>query len=144
VDDPTNAPNPWQGALRTAPLDMDLLVERISQDAVGILSLHRDARLNLLLTCVDQAGPDWRCKVKDSSPPESARQLGFLQGRIMAAVQAGLLMQRINTTGHRLLVSDGPTRSHVSVVSVETRSMLDIMLKVAPPELAAKLRERLA
>ena len=58
VDDPTNAPNPWQGKIRYAPLDLDRLHGAIDADRrlsdVGGLTI----RARVAVTCLDQArGP---------------------------------------------------------------------------------------
>lgn len=45
VDDPTNKENPWQGALRSAPLDLDVLAKRIHEDG---------GKGQLAVTCLDQ------------------------------------------------------------------------------------------
>lgn len=54
VIDPTNAPNDWQGMLRLAPLDLDVLGKAIAHD------LDRDragitVSASLAVTCLDQA-----------------------------------------------------------------------------------------
>lgn len=48
VVDPTNQPNQWQGTLRTAPLDLDVLARRIHAD------MTPNVRPHLALTCLDQ------------------------------------------------------------------------------------------
>ena len=56
VVDPTNAPNPWQGTLRTAPLDLDVLARAVAADLAG--SAHGVGSARLAVTCLDQAlGP---------------------------------------------------------------------------------------
>ncbi|AYC99781.1 adenylosuccinate synthetase [Neorhizobium sp. NCHU2750] len=54
ITDPTNAPNDWQGTLRLAPLDLDILRNAIAHD------LDRDhagiaVSAGLAVTCLDQA-----------------------------------------------------------------------------------------
>lgn len=52
IVDPTNVPNPWQGTLRSAPLDLDILKKRIFADITDNVTPH------LAITCLDQAkGP---------------------------------------------------------------------------------------
>ncbi len=56
-EDKTNLPNTWQGKLRYAPLDIDLLLETIKYDLMGI-ALRSDIRVSvepkLCITCLDQ------------------------------------------------------------------------------------------
>lgn len=59
--DLTNQPTPWQGAMRFAPLDIDLTADAIRLD----ISRGRRAGLevipNLVMTCVDQLDDDGMC-----------------------------------------------------------------------------------
>lgn len=48
VDDPTNQPNDWQGTLRFAPLDLDVLKSRIWAEVSLNVTPH------LVVTCLDQ------------------------------------------------------------------------------------------
>lgn len=48
VDDPTNQPNNWQGTLRFAPLDLDVLKSRIWAEVSLNVTPH------LVVTCLDQ------------------------------------------------------------------------------------------
>lgn len=76
VDDRTNRPNPWQGALRLAALDSAVLRDAIAHD----LALARDSdvalQAGLAVTCLDQA-TDALCVVHGSyevqlSPAQAA------------------------------------------------------------------------
>lgn len=53
-DDPTNIENLWQGAIRTAPLDFDILKNRIFKD---MEQAPVSWTLNLAMTCLDQIEP---------------------------------------------------------------------------------------
>lgn len=59
VDDPTNAPNPWQGTIRYAPLNLKELARRIYAD-LGRVSAQRfpvgliNLKPSIVLTCMDQ------------------------------------------------------------------------------------------
>lgn len=58
IEDRTNVPNEFQGTLRFAHLDLDLLVRTIRADfADALLDPGLSATLNLAVTCLDQAGP---------------------------------------------------------------------------------------
>lgn len=48
--DPTNIPNEWQGTIRYAPLNFDLLREYVNGD---FFRCHRDVRGHIMLTCMD-------------------------------------------------------------------------------------------
>lgn len=53
VLDPTNAPNPWQGTLRTATLDLAVLAAAVRADLAAAPGAVRAA--SLAVTCLDQA-----------------------------------------------------------------------------------------
>lgn len=55
VEDPTNAPNAWQGALRIAPLDTRVLQRAIAHDLAHAASRDIRVRARLAVTCLDQA-----------------------------------------------------------------------------------------
>ncbi len=48
--DPTNIPNEWQGTIRYAPLNFDLLREYVNGD---FFRCHRDVQGHIMLTCMD-------------------------------------------------------------------------------------------
>ncbi len=54
VVDPTNLPNPWQGALRLAPLDLDLLRATIVDDLSDAAATDIEVDAGIGVTCVDQ------------------------------------------------------------------------------------------
>ncbi|MEM7405651.1 MAG: adenylosuccinate synthetase [Pseudomonadota bacterium] len=53
VDDPTNAPNPWQGSQRFAWLDSDQLRAAVQADLAHVRESR--VRTTLFVTCLDQA-----------------------------------------------------------------------------------------
>lgn len=62
VVDPTNAPNDWQGALRTGALDLDLIRERMDKDAACVAG-SLEIRRQLNVTCLDQLTGAARLKI---------------------------------------------------------------------------------
>lgn len=54
VDDPTNAPNDWQGTLRFAPLDSDILRAAIDHD-LRLAGSGPTVNAGVAVTCLDQA-----------------------------------------------------------------------------------------
>jgi adenylosuccinate synthase len=54
VVDPTNLANPWQGALRFAPLDLDLLRTTIADDLNDATATDIEVDAGIGVTCVDQ------------------------------------------------------------------------------------------
>ena len=52
--DETNKPNDWQGSLRFAPLDIDLMFARIEHDLHSLAGLR--PKVSLVVTCMDQWG----------------------------------------------------------------------------------------
>ncbi|MCC2960575.1 adenylosuccinate synthetase [Massilia sp. IC2-278] len=58
IEDPTNVANEFQGTLRFAHLDLDLLVQTIRADFADALACPGvRATLNLAVSCLDQVGP---------------------------------------------------------------------------------------
>lgn len=55
IVDPTNAPNPWQGRIRYAPLDLDRLAGAIAADRRLADPGPVAVRASLAVTCLDQA-----------------------------------------------------------------------------------------
>ncbi|HEY4199788.1 MAG TPA: adenylosuccinate synthetase [Devosiaceae bacterium] len=55
VDDPTNAPNDWQGVLRLAPLDTEVLRKAIAHDVRLAAGTATEVAAGLAVTCLDQA-----------------------------------------------------------------------------------------
>jgi adenylosuccinate synthase len=54
VVDPTNLPNPWQGTLRFAPLDLDFLRTTIADDLSDAAATDIEVDAGIGVTCVDQ------------------------------------------------------------------------------------------
>jgi adenylosuccinate synthase len=54
IIDPTNRPNPWQGTLRFAPLDLDVLHEAIAADLGDAVDRTIEIGAGLGVSCVDQ------------------------------------------------------------------------------------------
>lgn len=55
-DDATNRPNAFQGSLRFAPLDVDILASTIAADLRRVSSTHVGITHGLMVGCLDQAG----------------------------------------------------------------------------------------
>lgn len=53
IEDPTNEPNDWQGSIRHAPLDVDVLGKAIRHDIARVHGIAVEASLSM--TCLDQA-----------------------------------------------------------------------------------------
>jgi len=60
VNDPTNAPNDWQGSLRVGPLDLDLLHRLIEADRERA-GYDVEIRAALGVSCLDQLNGDMPC-----------------------------------------------------------------------------------
>ena len=54
VVDPTNRPNPWQGTLRFAPLDLDFLRATIADDLGDVAATDIEVDAGIGVTCLDQ------------------------------------------------------------------------------------------
>ena len=101
VVDQTNVTNDWQGALRFAPLDLDLLRTTVRADlgeaapGFGMALRHR-----LAVTCLDQM---------------EARIELVAGGRVTTVSAEALLAQAAAAVGtDRLLLASGPTRADVA------------------------------
>lgn len=102
IEDRTNVPNEFQGTLRFAHLDLDLLVRSIRADfADALLYPGVAARLNLALTCLDQVGPAVSY-VEDGMLKTSAP--GMLADRLARRLDPGVVF-----------TAWGPTRETVRV-----------------------------
>lgn len=104
IEDNTNVPNEFQGALRFAHLDLDLLVRTIRADCADALHFPGiAAKFNLAVTCLDQVGPNVAFfedgELKRAAP-------GMLVERLAARLGAGVVH-----------TSWGPTRATVRVQS---------------------------
>ena len=107
VDDPTNLPNPWQGTLRFAPLDLDLLRTTIADDLSDAATSDTEVDPGIGVTCVDhiRSGADvFRSGVETTIP------VSRLASEI--AVAAGLPL---------VVEAHGPLRSAVELTSRNTR-----------------------
>lgn len=105
VQDPTNLPNPWQGTLRFAWLDLDILRATLARDATharlpAALQLNRA----LAITCLDQVGD---C-------------VHFLEHGASHEAAPGDFVQRcLSATGFsHALTTHGPTRAHCERVGL--------------------------
>ncbi len=94
IVDRTNVPNPWQGSLRFALLDLDVLATAIDadlKDAQGI-----EARHSLLVTCLDQI--DGSARWTDRGVLVSGSPEALAEAAARRAAAGGLS------------ISNGPTR----------------------------------
>ena len=79
VEDPTNAPNAWQGTLRLAPLDTAVLGEAIAHDLRLAMEAGPTVRASIAVTCLDQAKAPLAVRDGDTirrpDPEEAARSI---------------------------------------------------------------------
>jgi len=105
--DPTNRPNPWQGTLRFAPLDLDLLSTTIADDLSDAAATDIEVDAGLGVTCVDQirSGAD------------------LIKAGVKATIPASRLAQEIaGSAGLPLILqAHGPLHSAVELASPGTR-----------------------
>ncbi len=103
IVDLTNIPNAYQGALRFAWMNLDLLSETVANDLGQARNM--DIRPELVVTCVDQVG--------DS--------LSFVNGnRLRVSRPADAIRLACARLGFsRCRISEGPTRETVSKLSVQ-------------------------
>jgi len=66
IVDLTNIPNDWQGSLRFAPFNFDLLNEAISNDLKHKENYKGTITTNLVVTCLDQVDENIRVILNDS------------------------------------------------------------------------------
>ncbi|MDW9478682.1 adenylosuccinate synthase [Sinorhizobium meliloti] len=101
IVDPTNLHNDWQGAIRAAPLDLDVLAASIRHDmgrADGI-----ELRAGIAVTCLDQV---------------TAGSTVYRNGRDAVLDGSALLGAVETAVGLRVAaVSEGPSRLHVSALA---------------------------
>lgn len=99
IQDATNIPNDWQGALRFAPLDAGLLAKSIADDLSDAKNSGIDINTRLVVSCLDQV--DERCsylhqgKTHEAAPDVVAADLQKICG------------------ADALITSRGPTRRDV-------------------------------
>lgn len=98
VVDPTNMPNDYQGSLRFAYLDHDLLATSIAADLASVAGTRVVIEPTLAISCLDQIGLEAACF--------------WRAGELVAStIDAQLLdLGRITTVAN---VSFGPSREHV-------------------------------
>lgn len=89
IEDPTNVPNEFQGTLRFAHLDLDLVERTIRTDfADALLCPSIAATLNVAATCLDQVGPALSY-VEDGLLKSAAP--GMLASRLAERLDAGVV-----------------------------------------------------
>lgn len=101
IEDRTNVPNPWQGTLRFALLDLDVLGDAVAADlgdAAGLEIGH-----GLLVSCLDQIDREARWT------EGGVERRGSVEALASAAAK--------RTGAETLITSHGPTRSHMLDVS---------------------------
>jgi adenylosuccinate synthase len=103
VVDPTNLPNPWQGALRFAPLNLDLLRATIADDLSEAAAAGIKVDAGVGVTCVDQ--------VRQSAEViTSGIRTAFPKSRLAREIAAAVGLPL-------LLEAHGPWLSAVNLVS---------------------------
>jgi len=103
IEDRTNVPNEFQGRLRFAHLDLDLLVRTIQQDFADTMRYPGiDATLHLAVSCLDQVGP----------------AVAYIEDGILKTVPPGLLADRLagRLAAAVAYTAWGPTRDTVRIV----------------------------
>jgi adenylosuccinate synthase len=99
--DETNVPNDWQGTLRFAELDVDVLAEAIRADLSDVVGSGINVRHSMAVTCLDQAQVRWNWfmnGVRCGGTPEAAAHVAATTVRSAA-----------------LQLSYGPTRTTFQV-----------------------------
>lgn len=99
--DPTNAPNAWQGTIRTAPLDIDVLQGAIRHDlryqSSGVI-----CQGHLSVSCLDQIGPGYAVVHKGRAMAldhgEAASEIGRLSGFDVRYASFGPTRETIRAT----------------------------------------------
>lgn len=99
MNDPTNEPNPWQGTIRTAPVDLDAVDRAIRHD-LGHASGRITVRASLGVSCVDQVSSKFEVGVDG--------RLEEIDRRSVAEVFAEVTGLPVEA------VSYGPTRANVA------------------------------
>jgi adenylosuccinate synthase len=97
--DPTNEPNPWQGTIRTAPLDLDAVASAIRRDVERGEGSGISIRAALGVSCVDQVAMTFSVGFEGSVVPIDRRGIADLFGSA-----TGLSVD---------LLSYGPTRKDI-------------------------------
>mgnify|MGYP001193066267 CR=1 FL=1 len=102
IVDPTNAPNEWQGTIRAAPLDVDVLAAAIARD-LAQARMGVKASASLAVTCVDQVHGSlllWSGGKRERVPAEMlACRIGSLAGYGVEAVSRGPSRGDVSSAG---------------------------------------------
>src|SRR5215510_1541502 len=105
VVDPTNKPNPWQGTLRFAPLDLDLLSTTIADDLSDAAATAIEVEAGIGVTCVDQirSGAELvKSGVKATIPaPRLAKEIAEAAGLPLIAEAHGPRHSAVELASHR-------------------------------------------
>jgi adenylosuccinate synthase len=75
VVDPTNRPNPWQGQLRFAPLDLDVLRDTIAADLSDATATGIAVDAGIGVSCLDQLRSRAEVFVAGSSVPVASQRM---------------------------------------------------------------------
>lgn len=118
IEDDTNIPNEFQGTIRYAPLDFNMMIGAIHKDLSRIFPLKNtlDIKVSIVMTCLDQT--KW-VKFKPVLFDEvTSIRVGSTPRRFAGEVSTWL------TPIHKIYESHGPTRDAV------TEKIIDIPLKL--------------
>lgn len=100
VVDPTNQPNPWQGSLRFAPLDLDVLRNAINADLGEAACTGVEVAAGIGISCLDQIRGRGELIVAGKKLSLPASEMAHHIGKTTALPLA--------------MTSRGPTRKHVT------------------------------
>jgi len=107
IEDRTNVPNEFQGTLRYAHLDLDLLVQTIRADFADALACPGiGTRLNLAVSCMDQVGPAVTY-IEDGESKTAAP--GLLAERLAGRLGAGAVYTAWGPTRETVRTADAGT-----------------------------------
>ncbi|WP_282605821.1 adenylosuccinate synthetase [Pelagibius sp. Alg239-R121] len=102
INDPTNVSNDWQGGIREAPLDLDLLKETLKKDVSLADGTDIQVRAGIGVTCLDQI-------------PKAATF--FRNGQEYQVVTKSIAAELETRTGLPIvLTASGPTRKTTNVL----------------------------
>jgi adenylosuccinate synthase len=130
VSDPTNVENQWQGSLRTAPLDSELTTRLVARDLQQLLIAYPAAHFNMLMTCTDQAGPDYTFIGTEGPVRAPLNKPSHALGRIMSGARQLCYRAGYDTKGMRALLSSGPTRQDVTVLHTHPGSFTEYVAEM--------------
>lgn len=105
IVDLTNIPNDYQGSLRFAYLDLDILKNIINEDLIRANNFNSQIKINhqLAITCLDQVG--YECKVFHDGILKSFHNTNFSDA-------GDLIAKNINLSS-KLIKSYGPSRNFI-------------------------------